>query len=57
MTFIIALAALSFTASTVVVAACALSSRLSQREGLAECYAEQCESTPPAKAVAPVSTN
>ncbi|MFZ1397584.1 MAG: hypothetical protein WAS33_11825 [Candidatus Promineifilaceae bacterium] len=57
MTIIITLAALSFTASTFVVAACALSSRLSQRDGLDEYYAEQCESASSAKSVAPVSTD
>ncbi|MCB8976123.1 MAG: hypothetical protein H6657_01705 [Ardenticatenaceae bacterium] len=57
MAIIITLTALSFTASSFVIAACALSSRLSQREGLDECYIEQDEPTLPVKSVAPISLN
>lgn len=58
MTIIITLTALSFTASTFVIAACALSSRLSQRECLEERYADQPEAmSPSTKSVAPISSN
>lgn len=58
MTIFIAFTAASFVASALVVSACALSSRLSQREGLEECYAEQIESAPvTAKTTAPFSMN
>lgn len=58
MTIIITFTALSFVASALVVSACALSSRLSQREGLDECYSECVESVQaPAKSIAPFSAN
>lgn len=58
MTFIIAFIITSFAASTFVVSACALSSRLSQREGLVEQFTEQVEAVvPAAKTVAPFSLN
>ncbi len=58
MTIIITFTALSFAASAFVVSACALSSRLSQREGFEECYAEQVEPTQAsAKSVTPFSVN
>ena len=58
MTIIIAFTAASFIASALVVSACALSSRISQREGLEECYAEQAESAPAVgKPAAPFSVN
>lgn len=43
MTFIITFTALSFTASALVISACALSSRLTHREGVDECYSEYSE--------------
>lgn len=60
MTIIITFTALSFVASAFVVSACALSSRLSQREGVEECYAEYNESESThttAKSVTPFSVN
>lgn len=58
MTIIIAFTAASFVASALVVSACALSSRISQREGVEECYAEQAKSVPAvAKAATPFSMN
>jgi hypothetical protein len=58
MTFILTFTALSFVASAFVVSACALSSRLSQREGYEEVYAESSElsSTTPSP-VSPFSAN
>ena len=57
MTIIIAFTTASFVASALVVSACALSSRLSQREGLEESYSELAKSTSTAKAVTPFSLN
>ena len=57
MTIIIAFTTASFVASALVVSACALSSRLSQREGLEESYTELAKSTSTAKAVTPFSLN
>ncbi|WP_420627670.1 hypothetical protein [Candidatus Leptofilum sp.] len=58
MTIIMTFTTLSFVASAFIVSACALSSRMSQREGLKECYAEYAESTQvPAKSVTPFSVN
>jgi len=58
MTIIIAFTAASFVASALVVSACALSSRLSEREGLEECYAEKAETgTVATKAATPFSLN
>ncbi len=58
MTIIIAFTAASFVASALVVSACALSSRISQREGLGECYAELVEPTSAVgKPAAPFSVN
>ena len=58
MTLIIAFIITSFAASTFVISACALSSRLSQCEGVMEQFAGQVESVvPAAKTVAPFSLN
>ncbi len=58
MTIIIAFTAASFIASTLVVAACAMSSRLSQCEGVEEFYAASAEPEPTvAKPAAPFSVN
>jgi hypothetical protein len=58
MTIIIAFTAASFVASTLVVAACAMSSRLSQREGVEEFYAACAEpEAAVAKPAAPFSMN
>ncbi len=58
MTIIMTFTALSFVASALVVSACALSSRLSHREGFEECYAEQLEPAQvSAKSVTPFSVN
>ena len=59
MTIIIAFTAASFVASALVVSACAMSSLVSQREGLEECFAAACaESTPvPPKQATPFSVN
>ncbi len=58
MTIIIAFTAASFVASALVVSACAMSSRVSQREGVEEFYAARDESTPAVtKPVAPFSVN
>lgn len=58
MTIIITFTALSFVASAFVVSACALSSRLSQREGVEECYAEYEETTATTtNSVTPFSVN
>lgn len=58
MTIIIAFTAASFVASTLVVAACAMSSRLSQREGVEEFYAACAEPAPTvAEPAAPFSMN
>ncbi|MCA9945261.1 MAG: hypothetical protein KC449_17375 [Anaerolineales bacterium] len=58
MTIIIALTAASFITSALVVSACAMSSRISQREGVEESYAEYGEpTTVTAKPAAPFSVN
>ena len=58
MTFILTFTAASFVASVLVVSACALSSRLSQQEGIEECYADIVESSvTTAKPAAPFSLN
>lgn len=58
MTIIIAFTTASFVASALVVSACALSSRLSQREGIEEFYTACDELTPVAtKPVTPFSVN
>ncbi len=58
MTIVIAFTAASFVASALVVSACAMSSRLSQREGVEEFYATCEEPTPAAaKPVTPFSMN
>jgi hypothetical protein len=58
MTIIVTFTALSFVASAFVVSACALSSRLSQREGLEECYAESADPASVApNSVTPFSLN
>ena len=58
MTIIIAFTAASFVASALVISACAMSSRVSQCEGVEEFYAAIDESTPAAtKPVAPFSVN
>ena len=59
MTYVLAFTALSFVASAFVVSACALSSRLSQREGLEECYITETiePNSAPAQSVAPFSAN
>lgn len=58
MTIIIAFTAVSFVASALVVSACAMSSRLSQREGLEEFYAACDEPAPTVtKPVTPFSVN
>ncbi|MCC6605276.1 MAG: hypothetical protein IT327_18860 [Anaerolineae bacterium] len=58
MTIIIAFTTASFVASALVVSALALSSRLSEREGFEECYAEESETSVVAsKATAPFSLN
>jgi len=46
MAIITIFAAASFVASTIVVSACVLSSRVSQRQQLGECYDEYEESMP-----------
>ena len=46
MTIIIAFTAVSFVTSALVISACAMSSRLSQQEGVAELYAA-CEASAP----------
>ena len=56
MTIIIAITAASFVASALVVSACAMSSRLSQREGIEEFYAA-CSEPTPAATVTPFSVN
>ena len=58
MTIIIAFTAASFLASALVVSACAMSSRISQREGVEEAYAAFSESASVAtKPAAPFSMN
>lgn len=58
MTIIIALTAVSFVASALVVSACAMSSRISQQEGVQEFYAACEELAPTAtKPVTPFSIN
>ncbi len=58
MTIIIAFTAASFVASALVVSACAMSSRVSQREGVEEFYAACSEPVPATtKSVAPFSVN
>ena len=59
MTIIIAFTAASFVASALVVSACAMSSRVSQREGLEECFVVACVETAPApvKQATPFSIN
>ncbi len=58
MTIIIALTAASFVASALVISACAMSSRVSQREGIEEFYASCDELTPAAtKPATPFSVN
>lgn len=58
MTIVIAFAAASFVASALVVSACAMSSRLSQREGVEEFYASYDGPTPvTTKPVTPFSVN
>ena len=58
MTIIIAFTAASFVASALVISACAMSSRLSQQEGVEEFYAA-CEELAPTvtKPVTPFSIN
>lgn len=58
MTIFLAFTAASFVASALVVSACALSSRLSQREGIEECYSECIEpAVAKVKPAAPFSVN
>ena len=58
MTIIIAFTAASFVASALVVSACAMSSRLSRREGVEELYAACDEAAPVAtKPITPFSVN
>lgn len=57
MTIIIAFTTASFVASALVISACAMSSRLSQREGVEESYAACDESAPAAKPVTPFSVH
>lgn len=58
MTIILVLIAASFITSTLVVSACAMSSRISQREGICETF-DSCEEPAPhaAKTITPFSAN
>ena len=58
MTVILAFTAASFIASALVVSACAVSSRISQQEGVYETF-DLCEepASPAAKTVTPFSAN